>query len=136
MSRELIEQVIEIKKTLNEELEKAQLEYAALEKKLPYSIGQKEAELQELHRRANEKKAAIKAKLDRAETFGRRFCKGVAPSICITCFIDHDLSSEMVEIESRLGRGRSANGIRTFKCKKPCGYELSVDEAIPQPGGG
>ena len=131
MSRELIEQVIEIKKTLNEELEKAQLEYVALEKKLPYSIGQKEAELQELHRRANEKKVAIKAKLDRAETFGRRFCKGVAPSICITCFIDHDLSSEMVEIESRLG-----NGIRTFKCKKPCGYELSVDEAIPQPGGG
>ena len=140
MPIELVIHLIERKKTLNAEKLDIDEKLAELPpehlwvvdkdpSEYPRELTPQETKVKESFLALNSRKIAVQAQIDRAQRFGLRYTKSVIPTLCLDCFVYHDLSSKMVEIESMLG-----NGIRTFKCEKPCGYELPVDETISQPG--
>lgn len=69
----------------------------------------------------NSRKFAIQAQLKRAHLFGLHHTKGVLPTLCLDCFVDHNKDSLMIEVESNQG-----NGIRKFECPI-CKHVLQID---------
>ncbi len=124
MSRELQVQVIRRKRALYHERHDLALQTLAIEEEIAYASPEIAPVLQQRLLQAKDAEETVQLRLRRAQLFGQEFAKSLVPSICLTCYVDDDLSAEMIEIESRLG-----NGIRRFKCER-CGVELSIEPPI------
>jgi hypothetical protein len=121
MSRELVVQLIKKKKALYQEQHAFALEELAAEEVLAYCALESEAELEVKLREVNAKKLAVESKIKRSHLFGQRYSHSFIPSLCIVCFVDHNVDSLMVEVESDRG-----NGIRQFECPT-CKHVLRVN---------
>jgi hypothetical protein len=133
MPRELVVELMARKKALNaeqfeidEELSKLSPEHLWVVNKnpteYPLELTPEEANVKELFLALNDRKLRAQAQLGRAYRIAPRETNGAAPTFCIHCFIDHDKTALMVEVESNLG-----NGIRQFECPD-CKHVLRVSQ--------
>ena len=76
-----------------------------------FDLTSEEAEIKAQSLTLDMRMSNTKVALHRANLFGRLHTKGLIPTLCLTCFVDHNKSSLMVEVESDRG-----NGIRQFEC--------------------
>ena len=101
MSRELVVQLIKRKKALYQEQHTLALDAISVEEELAYCALGNEASLEAKLREADARKIAVEAKIKRAHLFGQRYSHSLVPSLCITCFVDHNKDSLMIEVDRK-----------------------------------
>lgn len=117
MSRELIVEVIAVKKALYQE--QHDLQNLAIEGEFPFVEEEKLIEKQESLLELEAKQLHTQLKLKRAHLFGLRFAKGTDPH-CVFCFVEHGALPQMDKVEPQI------LGTCLFKCES-CGRELKVE---------
>ena len=125
MPRELVVDLIKRKKAIHQANHVLVIEELSVEEELAYCYApEKEAELNVKLGDIKTKKLAVEAQLGRAYEFSGRHTSGPIPTLCPTCFVDHNESSLMVESAERHWTGE-----RLFKCEK-CGTEFHLAEIV------
>jgi hypothetical protein len=105
MSRDLAVQLITKKRSLYEKRHALAIEELAIEEALAH-CPLEECESYEAKRfEVNTKQLVIDAALQRSHLFGQRYANSFTPSLCISCFVDHNRESFMLEVESDRGPG-------------------------------
>ena len=125
MCREEIVDLIDRKKSLYRQIYENKLKHAEIEGELWLKAEEEQAPIRELLAENKAHERTLDGKLLRSHRFGRKYItyEG-APSMCLECYIENELLSDMVEAGSKLG-----NDIKDFKCEV-CSYELQMAPPI------
>lgn len=129
MSRELVIELIKLKKRIHEDNHALVIAELDAEEELAYCSPTNEADLVIKRDQAVEKNLEAQARLKRAYLFSHRFCKGLVPSFCVTCFVDHNRESLMVEVPVDKNYW---NGKKQYECPV-CKHVLRTDETLNHP---
>jgi hypothetical protein len=119
MSRKLIEQVLEIKRTLYKQQYEAKLKKLTAKDEFDYCPPGQDQRLKEKLYQAESAALEIEGKLNRAKLFGLHHTKG-SDFPCIHCFVDHGVLISMTKIEPKI------IGTKMLKCTR-CDRELTID---------
>lgn len=133
MSRELIDQLEKMKRTIDKEITEAQAQKAQIEHNhgwvrlppgTPPASNAAMLKIEEEFKEANAKEVAAKAKLHNADFFGPRYTRSLVPTLCINCFIEHN-KKESLMVEMPVGPD-CWDGKRQFECPY-CKHVLRVN---------
>lgn len=117
--RELMVQVIALKRTLYKTKHNLDLEKLAIEESLLWGTPNDEPKLQAELLETEQKLRSTMTKLDRAQSFGLSLGKGSEPH-CICCYVNDHAISRMVSITPRI------LGTSLCKCDR-CDQELKFE---------
>jgi predicted metal-binding protein len=119
MGRELIVEVIALKKSLYQAEHDLHLRGIAIEEEFQFADEERQFEKEKKLLDLEAQQLQVQLKLKRAHLFGLRLAKGKIP-YCIACFVEDAEMPEMVRIEPRI------LGTSLFKCSA-CGHELKTE---------
>ena len=129
MSKELVVQLIQLKKRIHQENHDLVIAELDAEGELACCPPADKEYLEKKRHEAVANNLAAQAKLKRAYLFSPRYTHGLVPTLCIACYVDRHIESLMAEVPVGID---CWDGKKQYECPA-CKHVLRVDPTLNLP---